>query len=646
MPVFEVGRDVDVAYYAMQFIEGQGLDEVIDELARLLEPGRDPGGAGARAGRCRRPAAAARVAPERPARDPGGRAVRSTARTSPRPSDSTGMRSGPLPSTWEGPDRGASAPDHAPAGSAVLPDGSHVSTSHLSGRRAPFFRSVAQIGCQAAQGLAYAHANGIVHRDIKPSNLLLDHAGIVWITDFGLAKGEDEGLTLTGDILGTYRYMAPERFRGGGDARADIYALGLTLYELVTLRPGFDSTDQLELIERIKSQEPRKPRSVDARIPRDLETIVLKAIDKDPARRYPTAAAMAEDLQRFLDGRPIAARPATELQRLWKWARRRPAVAGLVAALFLCLIAGTVVSTRFAIRADRERVVAQQQNARAKAGEKEATEQRERADRAAEVTRQNLYYAQMHLALQAWREPMGLPSMRELLANWLPAGESPDHRGWEWFYINSLPYQDLRTLADGTRPGRSCTVAWSVAGKRLAEGTSDGPIRIWDVDRERVTLTLKGPVPAVLWWGVGYLAWSPDGGKLAAGGKDATVHMWEAGSGREIHVLRGHRDWIAAVAFNSDGSRVAAWSFDGLIKIWDAATGRPIADVVHPNGVHCGAWSPDDRLLASGHDGGTVTVSGAQSGDETIVLSGDIPTRSTDWRGARAAPGSPRRAWI
>ena len=114
--------------------------------------------------------------------------------------------------------------------------------SQLSGRRSRFFRSVAQIGRQAAQGLAYAHASGIVHRDIKPSNLLLDHAGVVWIADFGLAKGEDEGLTHTGDILGTLRYMAPERFRGEGDARADVYALGLTLYELVTLRPGFDSS--------------------------------------------------------------------------------------------------------------------------------------------------------------------------------------------------------------------------------------------------------------------------------------------------------------------------------------------------------------------------------------------------------------------
>ena len=217
--------------------------------------------------------------------------------------------------------------------SAVLPGGTAVSAVESSGRRLPFFRSVAQIGRQAAQGLAYAHARGIVHRDIKPSNLLLDTAGVVWITDFGLAKAEDDGLTATGDILGTLRYMAPERFRGEGDARADVYALGLTLYELLTLRPAFDSSDRLKLIERIKTEEPARPRSLDGRIPRDLETIVLKAIDKDPERRYPTADAMAEDLRRFLDDEPIQARRISGAERAWRWCRRNPGLASADAPL-------------------------------------------------------------------------------------------------------------------------------------------------------------------------------------------------------------------------------------------------------------------------------------------------------------------------
>ena len=177
----------------------------------------------------------------------------------PRPSGWTRTRPTPRTSCSAEHDLPRPCPTPTPAPSAVLPGESQVSTAQLSGRRAPFFRSVAQIGRQAAQGLAYAHASGIVHRDIKPSNLLLDHAGVVWIADFGLAKGEDDGLTHSGDILGTLRYMAPERFRGQGDARVDIYALGLTLYELLTLRPGFESADRLKLIEQISTRSRGSP---------------------------------------------------------------------------------------------------------------------------------------------------------------------------------------------------------------------------------------------------------------------------------------------------------------------------------------------------------------------------------------------------
>jgi serine/threonine protein kinase len=146
--------------------------------------------------------------------------------------------------------------------------------------------------------LSYAHARGIIHRDIKPSNLLLDTAGVVWITDFGLAKTRDSELTTTGDIVGTVRYIAPERLKGEDDERGDVYALGLTLYELLVLRPAFATHDRLQLIDQIKSQEPDRPRIVDSRIPRDLESIVLKATDKEVQRRYRNAEELAEDLRR------------------------------------------------------------------------------------------------------------------------------------------------------------------------------------------------------------------------------------------------------------------------------------------------------------------------------------------------------------
>jgi formylglycine-generating enzyme required for sulfatase activity/predicted Ser/Thr protein kinase len=197
----------------------------------------------------------------------------------------------------------------------------------------------ARIGVQAAEALAYAHAQGVVHRDIKPSNVVVDAAGTVWITDFGLAYGatSTETLTHTGDFLGTLRYVAPERFSGQGDHRADIYGLGSTLYELICGKPAFAEADRAALLNRIMHEEPGRPCQLDRSIPRDLETVVLKAMACDPAHRYATAAAMAEDLRRFLEDRPILARRTGVHERLARWCRRNPVVAGLQAAVFLLL---------------------------------------------------------------------------------------------------------------------------------------------------------------------------------------------------------------------------------------------------------------------------------------------------------------------
>src|SRR5262249_39288800 len=203
---------------------------------------------------------------------------------------------------------------------------------------------VARIGLQVAQALGYAHAQGVLHRDIKPSNLLHDVQGTVWVADFGLAKSVAGGddLSNEGDVLGTLRYMAPERFRGEADARSDLYALGLTLYELLTLRPAFDQEDRDCLIQQVTTGVPPRPRAVNPEIPRDLETIVLKAIEYEPARRYQDAEALADDLERFLADRPILARPVGAVERVWKWSRRKPAIAGLLAALAVAIFVGLV----------------------------------------------------------------------------------------------------------------------------------------------------------------------------------------------------------------------------------------------------------------------------------------------------------------
>ena len=210
---------------------------------------------------------------------------------------------------------------------------------------APYWKSVARAGLQAARALQYAHSRDTLHRDIKPANLLVDGSGTVWVTDFGVAKVmQDNDVTRTGDVVGTLRYMAPERFHGRTDARSDIYSLGLTLYELLTLKPAFDAKDQSSLILHITQDEPAAPRKTDPGIPRDLDTIVLKAIARNPEHRYRSAGALADDLESFLDDMPIQARPITSIERFFRWCRRNPVVAGLASAVSFLLLLTAVVA--------------------------------------------------------------------------------------------------------------------------------------------------------------------------------------------------------------------------------------------------------------------------------------------------------------
>jgi serine/threonine protein kinase len=200
-------------------------------------------------------------------------------------------------------------------------------------------RTIARLGLQAAEALDHAHQHGVLHRDIKPANLLLDRSGELWVTDFGLAKSESVGdLTRTGDVVGTLRYMAPERLDGWSDPRSDVYSLGLTLYELLTRRPAFGELAPERLVQRILHDEPPRPRKLNPLVPTDLETIVLKAIAKEPGQRYRSAGEMAEDLRLFLADRPIRARRITPFGRLWRWCRRKPALATLSAALLVALV--------------------------------------------------------------------------------------------------------------------------------------------------------------------------------------------------------------------------------------------------------------------------------------------------------------------
>jgi serine/threonine protein kinase len=348
VPVFGVGEQNGLHYFAMQFIPGQGLDVIFAKLRAGVTPDRTITLSAIHDLR----SAQAPVADE-----PGGGV----------PSGGPSADTGPIVRSGT-----------ADATDFVVPpkEMPEVPTSHSSVpvkasgsiAEARYYHSIARVGLQVADALAYAHSQGILHRDIKPSNLLLDAKGTIWVTDFGLAKAEGtDALTQTGDLVGTLRYMAPERFEGWSDPRSDLYSLGVTLYELLTLRPLFEEPNRGKLIKRVTHELPPAPRKLERSIPRDLETIVLKAIAKEPRQRYASAEAMAEDLRRFLADRPVKARRISAPERLWRWGRRNPALAVSLSSLFLVLAIGCIGMTLLWRRAERQRNFATEQRARAEA---------------------------------------------------------------------------------------------------------------------------------------------------------------------------------------------------------------------------------------------------------------------------------------
>jgi serine/threonine protein kinase len=358
VPVFGVGRQDGHRYFVMQFIAGLGLDMVLEDLRRLRR-------AKSEASPAVKPVpAASRVA---------GLTGLDVARSliTGRFDVAKPLGDGSITEPFD--DAAPAAPNGPPADSGlsspvILPGSSELSASSDPDRQ--FYRSVARIGIQVAEALEYANRQGILHRDVKPSNLLLDNHGNVWVADFGLAKTADaDDLTHTGDIVGTIRYMAPERFSGQCDARSDVYSLGLTLYELVALRLAYEASDRNTLIDRGLHEEPERLKKRAPGVPRDLETIVAKATARDPAGRYVTASALAEDLRRYVEDRPIRARRISPVERLARWCRRNPVVAGLTGLAALALAVVAVLSLLYAAQqtklAEARTLYAQEQERRA-----------------------------------------------------------------------------------------------------------------------------------------------------------------------------------------------------------------------------------------------------------------------------------------
>ena len=353
VPVFGVGQQGDRYFYVMQYIDGQGLDEVVRELRLLLGPAQPRG-----------QSESIETQDDLCSSGASNEFDRSVSHSNSAAELARSLAAGRFGHADDSLFAAASA-DSALIQTkvSIVPQVPSTqldrrfsetrvsSSSELSAHSdfsRPYFECVARMGRQAAEALEYAHRQGILHRDIKPSNLLVDSQGIVWVADFGLAKTADsDGLTDTGEIFGTVRYMAPERFDGRGDSQSDVYSLGLTLYELVALRPAFSGTDRYKVIQQIQNEGPLPIQKLNAKVPPDLETIIHKATLREPARRYATAGALAEDLGRFLEGRPILARRLSMIERVGRWCRRNPWIAASLATL----LAGISVSTGQAFRA-------------------------------------------------------------------------------------------------------------------------------------------------------------------------------------------------------------------------------------------------------------------------------------------------------
>jgi WD40 repeat protein len=534
-----------------------------------------------------------------------------------------------------------------------------------------------------AHAMQAAHQKGVIHRDLKPANVLLGEDGTPKITDFGLAKKLDEaGQTASGAVMGTPSYMAPEQAGGKPSTiglAADVYALGAVLYECLTGRPPFKAATVMDTLLLVVGAEPVPPGRLNPKVPRDLETICLKCLEKEPARRYGSAAALADELARFLKGEPIQARPVGAAEQLWRWCRRNPVLATVSGLAVAFLVAGTIISALFAFQAHIE---AEQKGRIAERLREERNLLNSRLaenylDRALDVCTKGqdlahglllmcraLEYAppdnsnlqrEIRTNAYAWRRELHSLKAVFLHQGSVSAAFSPDGKAVLTGSLDKTAR--LWSAATGqplTPPLRHQDAVWTVAfssdGKAVLTGSHDGTARLWSAT------TGKGLTPPLRHKGkVNAAVFSPDGKAVLTASADKTARLWSAATGKELTPALRHQDNVLAVAFSPDGKSVLTGSDDNTARLWSAATGQPLGvPLKHQLGVCAVAFSPDGTTVVTGsydqtaqvwdvatckpitpsaaplrHDNSVVAV--AFNPDGTMVLTGSAAGKAQLW---------------
>jgi WD40 repeat protein/serine/threonine protein kinase len=521
--------------------------------------------------------------------------------------------------------------------------------AHLAPLNRPTPETAARLLAKIARAVHYAHQRRVLHRDLKPTNILIDEQGEPHLTDFGLAKVIERAssLTHTAAVLGTPGYMAPEQARGKTKqvtTAADIYSLGAILYELLTGRPPFVAETPLELLDLVREAEPPAPRTLRPEVDRDLETICLKCLRKEPEGRYGSAESLAEDLERWLEGEPILARPVAPWERLWLWSRRKPAVASLAAAVAVLVVATAVVSTLMSFRIAAARDSARQQ----------AEENRQRLVRLNVANGVQLLEAGDYVSALPWLgEALRLDSARGSvngIANSLPLTDpgADSHRmrlhavlqecpqlTQLWFHDNFAEFAAFSPEGDrvvtcgydrtariwDTRTGQALTPVlrhtnrfefngkwFDMARVRHADWSRDGrrlltvcnfDVWIWDTPSGRPIAPLLSHRNEV--WSAFF---SPDGRQVLTASTDKTARLWDAQTGTPLGPPLRHDDAVNWAVFSPDGRRIATADRRNAARVWDSATRQPVgAALTHRDGVHRVAFSPDGaRVLTASHD--------------------------------------------